>query len=81
MAKDNVIHLPASFLMRLERGRVNFVDQISDVRLALEVFGGEASPEARVAALNIIDKELMRIQEQLESDLECLPGSLGLEPN
>jgi hypothetical protein len=81
MAKDNVIYLPASVLMRLERGRLNFVDQISDIRLALEVFGGEASPGARVAILNLVDKELTRIQEQLDRDLKCLPGPLDPEPN
>ncbi|WP_445357299.1 hypothetical protein ACJJIC_14820 [Microbulbifer sp. ANSA002] len=81
MVKDNVIHLPASVLMRLEKGRVNLIDQISDVRLALEVFGGEASPEARVAVLKLIDKELIRTQEQLERDLKCLPGPLDSEPN
>ncbi|MFA0810833.1 hypothetical protein [Microbulbifer epialgicus] len=81
MEKDNVIHLPASVLMRLERGRLNFVDQISDVRLALEVFGGEASPEARTAGLNLIDRELKRIQEQLDRDLKRLPNPLNSEPN
>ncbi|WP_299580888.1 hypothetical protein [uncultured Microbulbifer sp.] len=81
MTRNNVIHLPASVLMRLEKGRLNFVDQISDVRLALELFGGEASPEARVAALNLIDKELVRIQEKLERDLQCLPGPLDPVPN
>ncbi|BBM04183.1 hypothetical protein [Microbulbifer sp. GL-2] len=75
-AKRKTVNLPNSLVAVVEQRRIQFVKELSDLRLALKMFGGDAPQESRVAYLNLIDRELMRIQEGVNDDLRQLPDWL-----
>ncbi|WP_226648158.1 hypothetical protein [Microbulbifer variabilis] len=75
-AESGPVNMPISLIRMVEERRMELVDDLSNVRLALKIIDGDVPTESLAAYMKLIDQELVRIQQRMEEGLQKIPALL-----